>query len=303
MAHWVCPGSQDIFNKYVCKETSFIMMTTIAGTITFNPENDPPAQGFFNSTAPPLGGVRKPPCNKGYLIVWVVNLFDQPIKFDGLVGHAVIRGNGNGNGGSADAHNAYPIQAVSTLASSSTNSIDVVNPGSLDFDGVNEYKAVTGDIVGTVRYDRDPTATVGEVDTIVTFLTLDVYSNRPNYPTFVPLIFYNAVEIPTDDEFHFICWGEFQLSRFNENLTEANQAFPSGNPLRNGLIQSNGPAQQVDIFNLGNGYRDVTVIGFVTTREKNLAGKVERSYSYSLYNNGDPVQTRFEYGRPSQSLD
>ncbi|MFC0553604.1 hypothetical protein ACFFHJ_22150 [Planotetraspora thailandica] len=45
---------------------------------------------------------------RGHLISWVVNTTDRPIKFNGLIGDAVLR---NG-GGAPSAFNATPIQAA-----------------------------------------------------------------------------------------------------------------------------------------------------------------------------------------------
>ena len=74
-ADWVCPGSENPSSSFVCKESDFILFTTINGKITLSPN-----------------GPNVPPCQHGYLVVYVVNLFDQPIKFDGLFGDAVVRG-------------------------------------------------------------------------------------------------------------------------------------------------------------------------------------------------------------------
>src|SRR5262245_59009603 len=38
-AHWVCPGSQDIARKFICRETGFDLFTTMFGTVSFNPAN------------------------------------------------------------------------------------------------------------------------------------------------------------------------------------------------------------------------------------------------------------------------
>ena len=56
--------------------------------------------------------VPPPPCPRGYLIGWVVNTSDRPIKFDGLIGDAVLRV----SGGALASYNAIPIQADPALA-------------------------------------------------------------------------------------------------------------------------------------------------------------------------------------------
>src|SRR5437667_166011 len=39
--------------------------------------------------------VPKPQCKNGYLVAWVVDNLDRPIKFDGLIGDVVLRGPDN----------------------------------------------------------------------------------------------------------------------------------------------------------------------------------------------------------------
>jgi hypothetical protein len=80
-ANWVCPGSQDPAQKLICKVTDFNLTSTVFGTIVINPANVGPA----------TQRVPGPSCAAGYLVVSVINTSDQGIKFDGLVGHAVLR--------------------------------------------------------------------------------------------------------------------------------------------------------------------------------------------------------------------
>jgi len=171
-AHWVCPS-----NNYFapCLETDFNLNRTIHGTLYFNPENVATVSNFT---------VPAPPCDRGYLIVWAVDQFGRPIKFDGLVGDAVLREGPN----SATAYNAIPIQANSNIANLGLIRLGIGD--SLVFDGLDaHYKALTGTIIGTVRYDRPASPTQGAVETSLTLLTLDVRSSAFNYPTFVNLRF------------------------------------------------------------------------------------------------------------------
>jgi hypothetical protein len=283
----VCPGSQKTSSKFICKETDFVMQTTVAATVTFNPDNNPPAVGFYTSTAPPQGGIRVAPCQQGYLIVWVVDQFDRPIKWDGLVGTGTLRPSAT----AVDAYNAIPIQAVTGIEHNTLTDVD--GQDDLDFDGVTEYKAVTGAITATVRYDSDAAAAAPPVpgrlavDTHLTLLTLDVFSNRPNAPTFVDLVFYNQFEVPTSTFVEFICWGQFLLSRIDENLDQGIQGS------RKGLVES-GPAEKVDIFGIGASEGPVTLLGILETKERNAADTENaRSFSYSLNNDGVPVPTVF----------
>ena len=63
--------------------------------------------------------------------------------------------------------------------------VDTNGNGALLFDGApGHYQAVTGQVLGDVRYTNTttgPTFSVG----VLTLLTLDVKSNRPNNPVFV----------------------------------------------------------------------------------------------------------------------
>src|SRR5438552_8812738 len=80
-AHWVCPGD----TGEPCQETDFQLTATINGTVTFGTE------GGLSSSGDQLA---TPPCFRGYLIVWVIDnaLLKNPIKFDGLIGVSVRRG-------------------------------------------------------------------------------------------------------------------------------------------------------------------------------------------------------------------
>ena len=52
------------------------------------------------------------PCEKGYLIGWVIDKFGRPIKYDGLIGEAIIR-----NSGTAFAsYRGITVQAEGTTA-------------------------------------------------------------------------------------------------------------------------------------------------------------------------------------------
>src|SRR5206468_8616835 len=99
-AHWVCPPGRDEGLSARCAETNFDLFGSVNGTILFNPDNIYP----YNNYVPP------PPCDRGYLIAWVVDQAEPPnaIKFDGLFGDAVLRDSQT----SARSYNALPIQAA-----------------------------------------------------------------------------------------------------------------------------------------------------------------------------------------------
>jgi hypothetical protein len=268
-AHWVCP-SGNFFAP--CLETDFNLNRTVHGTLYFNPENAGSASNFL---------VPAPPCDAGYLIVWVVDGFGRPIKFDGLVGDAVIRVGPN----DASAYNAIPIQASATLATGAF--ISLGRDDSLIFDGFDgHYKALTGTIIGTVRYDRPGTNNAGAVETSLTLLTLDVKSSAFNYPTFVNLRFWTPNEIPLSTSTAFICWEEVRITSINSNLTEAFMG-------RKGLVESGG-AYKIPIAGIADDPGPVTLLGIVETNEFNVQhDQVVRGYMYSLYNDSTPVPTAF----------
>src|SRR5438270_4889353 len=74
--HWVCPGTQDVASKFVCRETDFDIVLSINGKLAFSADGTP-----INSNSPT---VPAPNCRNGYLIAWVIDFQDRPIKFDGL---------------------------------------------------------------------------------------------------------------------------------------------------------------------------------------------------------------------------
>ncbi len=54
-------------------------------------------------------------------------------------------------------------------------------------------RLLTGQLTGDVKFTNDKVGPLFN-DTALVFLTVDVQSNFPNNPTFVPLTFYNAKE-------------------------------------------------------------------------------------------------------------
>jgi hypothetical protein len=293
-AEWVCPGSQKVEDKFICKETDFELFVTLNGTVSFNPNNI--GAGPFPTPAPGTGTpptlfsptvtaqrVSGPPCERGYVIVWVVNINGTPIKFDGLIGDAILR---EANGATS-AYNGIPIQANPFLATNAPVPQGLL--GALAFDGLAAgYQSLTGSIASSVRFAQSaPTP----VRTDLTLLTLDVFSNRPNAPVSVDLDFFNANEVLLSTSTEFICWDEVQLTEIDPNLTV------DGMQTRKGLVVS-GPAIKFPFL----GINDPTVnpvtgfaslLGIVTTVEGSQA------YSYSLFNDSGllpgvgPITTLF----------
>jgi hypothetical protein len=131
---WVCPGVENL-NSNICKATAFDVVLSVDGKLAFAADGT-----TINSNSPRAPAA---PCPRGYLIGWVINpANDQPVKFDGLIGTAVIRGPNLGagpNAGSSSAVSAYdaiPIQADPGLSNFPAANSAITLPGKHDADGV-----------------------------------------------------------------------------------------------------------------------------------------------------------------------
>ena len=230
--HWVCGTTEaDIANSFICKETDFDITATVWEKIVLTPNSE--AAGFYTAGLPSkFAPGANCPNGGGYLIGWVITpTSDTPIKFDGLIGDAHLRPGSPASAanlfaGSPTAlagYDAIPIQADPALANNAA--ITTNSMGALVFDGAaGHYKAVTGQVLGDIRYTNvttGPTFSLG----ILTLLTLDVRSNRPNNPTAVDLDFFggnpsaigNENQLSTSTE--FICWEEVRVDTINADLT------------------------------------------------------------------------------------
>ena len=328
-AHWVCPGSQDLTTKAVCEETSFEFFLTINGKVAFSADGTAPFTQAFGGTVPLR--VAAPQCKNGYLIAWVVNNGNQPIKFDGLIGDAVVRGptmadSTSVKGGFSTAVSAYP--AIPIQANTASLSGDVLNtgataqfpggtelildgtPGLPGVAGTGTYQRVTQWLFGDVKFDNEAPAHAGPPtpanafnDTFLIFLTLDVDSGLSNAPTFVPLQFFNeskqppsatdpSFENPIDDTFEFLCWGKFKLSAFNDNLTQANMGTRKGLFIAGPATKGSSPFVVPEPGDTS----DATLLGLVMTVEGTAVNSYqERSYIFVPYNNSLGVDTEFEF--------
>jgi hypothetical protein len=221
------------------------------------------------------------PCPGGYLIGWVITpTSDTPIKFDGLIGDAVMRPSGTAQAG----YNAIPIQADPNLANGAAVATNA--NGALLFDGgAGHYQAITGQVMGDVRYTNTtgPTLASG----LLTLLTLDVKSNRPNNPVFVDLDFFggnpsnigNENQLSTSTE--FICWEEIPITSINPALTTTLMG-------RKGVFVS-APATKVQIFGITDESGPTTLLGLSETQE-NFGARVSFS---NLFNSSVAVPTHF----------
>src|SRR6516162_8124926 len=299
--HWVCPGAEGT-NSNICPAVDFDVNLTVPGKLTFAANGLP-----INTNSPPL--VPAPPCARGYLIGWVINpANDLPIKFDGLIGNAVIRnpnlvaGPHAGMSTGLSAYNAVPIQADPALANLAP--VPAASGGSLPFGITGGYATVTGVQIGDVRFDK--TAAGSPLPNILSrtnlnFLTLDVRSNAPNDPTFVNLDFWNeslglavgssnpAFEHLTSTFREFVCWDQVPLSALaGGNLTQTFQGT------RKGIVIA-GPANKMRDGNApGDAPGPVTLIGLVETIEGTAANDfLERKYNFNMSNDSNPVPTAF----------
>ena len=212
--HWVCgTGEFNLAGSFVCRETDFDVTATVWEKIVLVPNGS--FDAVSTKTVPPA------PCPAGYLIGWVISpANDQPIKFDGLVGDGVIRQ----SGAAISSYSAIPIQADPALANAAA--VRTNDNGALMFDGAaGHYQAVTGQVAGDMRYTGSVTGSPTVANGLLTLLTLDVKSNRPNNPVFVDLDFFggnpsnigNENQLSTSTE--FICWEEVPITSINPALT------------------------------------------------------------------------------------
>jgi hypothetical protein len=136
----------------ICAATDFRVVLSINGKLAFSADGTP-----INSNSPM---VPVPPCTNGYLIGWVIN-GGQPIKFDGLIGDAVLRGPNNAvstpsvNAGFSTAVSTYRAVTIQADPALATGAPIQTNNGNLVFDGgPGHYKALTGTLFGNVKFDN-----------------------------------------------------------------------------------------------------------------------------------------------------
>jgi hypothetical protein len=291
---WVCPGLPQ--NSLICPTIDFDVLASVNGKAVFNTEG-PSFPG--NKFVPP------PPCPNGYLIGWVIDITDRPVKFDGLFGDAVIRNTPTAVGSYA----AIPIQADPALANYNgsnfnaaaiTTGVDpITGIYTLPFDGnTGHYRAVTGAVIGDVTFNNvmGPTMT----DTSLILLTLDVRSYQSNNPTTVPLNFYSENERLLSTLWKFPCWTEVNLTNIDPNLTQPQMTT------RKGLVVS-GQAVSEAVVGSPDNAKPVTLLGLIQTSERTrrtpysgAAGSpmwISRSEGltqvFKMFNNGQLVPTSF----------
>jgi hypothetical protein len=270
---WVCPGPPAISST--CSGTDFQVTASVNEKAVFSADGASYA-GITNKGVPNAG------CPRGYLIGWVVDGSGNPIKFDGLIGDAVLRVSSN----AVSAYNAIPIQADPGLANGSL--ITLGAGGALVFDGgEGHYQELTGSIKGDVKYVKLTGTGPTFNETSLILLTLDAHPKNPNPQVSVGLNFYggNPSTIGNEQKLStavkFVCWGEFQLDTdINSNLV---QSFMG----RKGVFVST-PAVDAN----GN---PVTLLGLVQVQEFPFPNVLffDRSYITGVFNDSVPVPTSF----------
>jgi hypothetical protein len=300
--HWVCGSTEaSQAGSFVCPEIDFDVTATVWEKIVLVPDGtaeDGYVPGLPTKTVPAA------PCNAGFLIGWVIDpANDGPVKFDGLIGDAHLRPGSPATSTGSPApigsptalagYDAIPIQADPALPTfpAAGSAVTTNANGALLFDGApGDYLAVSGQVLGDVRYTNlttGPTLTQG----VLTLLTLDVKSNRPNNPVFVDLDFFggnpsaigNENQLSTSTE--FICWGEILVDSIDSNLTTAFMG-------REGVFAS-APAEKVQIFGVTDESGPTTLLGLSEVLEGGTTTPWPRASFSGLFNSSNPISSRF----------
>jgi hypothetical protein len=300
--HWVCPPQPDAAGAQfaatgggICVENDFFVNLTVNGKVWFSPEG--------GTTSGDLAGqiVPQAPCGRGYLIGFVTNIgvlqgthtavfsnSDAPVRFDGLVGDAIMRNTPQ----DLQAFRAITIQADPNtpeehlLVGSGTAGPGSTGVGALALNGTaHNYDAVTGQLSGDVRYDSDINPPFS--DTALIFLTLDVASNQKNNPTYVNLVFYNAQQAGFSEALSFICWGQINITTIDASLTQE------------GIGTARGLYITSQAYQPGSGgfNGEVTLLGAAQITEGPTPGPANatRSYTVPVFDNSVPVATTYFY--------
>jgi len=279
--HWVCPSTEaNPGGSFICQETNFDVTGTVWEKLVLVPNGVGTADGVGTRFVP------APSCPRGYLVGWVENTSDVPIKFDGLIGDAVLRE----SGGALASYTAIPIQADPALGTTAPITLAADGEGLIFDGGAGHYRAVTGRLLGDVRY-TNTTGPTTFATSFVTLLTLDVLSNRPNNPIAVDFNFYAGfnsalgVENVLSTSTEFICWTEQRIDAINGNLVTTVMG-------RKGTFETTAATKFLFGTTL-DGTGPVTLLGLTETVEGPTPGAAMREYIDSLYNDSAVVTTTF----------
>jgi len=307
--HWVCPPQPDTAGVQfaangggICNESDFFVNLTVNGKVWFSAEG--------GTTFGDLPGQIVPtaPCGRGYLIGFVTNIGhlvgdntavftsrDRPIRFDGLVGDAIMRNTPQ----DLQAFRAITIQGSGGTLEEQALGGPTAGPnstgvGKLVIDGsVFNYDGVAGQVTADVRYASDVNPPFA--DTALIFLTLDIRSNQVNHPTFVFLNFYNAQQSAFSEALSFTCWGQINITTIDPFLTQEGVGSAWGLFITS---QAFNPTDQTKVT-CPDGVTPgcVTLLGAVQTTEGPTAGPLNatRSFTVPVFNNSIVIPTTYFY--------
>jgi hypothetical protein len=271
--HWVCPGSQDLAPKYVCKESDFEVRVTVDGKTSLNPE-DPQLVGINPGSIAP--------CPRGYLIGWVINpITNRPIKYDALSGSAILRN----RGGAIESYEAFAIQADPNLATRADIATDIdprTGAPTLVFDGrAGHYQAVARAVPENLEY-RKLTGHLSSNEVFLILLTLDVRVNRPNYPTVIDLDSRMDRGLRPSPSWNFVCWTEIQYPDIGANFALDGARTP------NGVVLS-GRAVKEPVGGISDIPGPVTLLGLVPSEENRGHLSMDPAYIVNRFDNNRPT--------------
>jgi len=297
--HWVCPPQPDnagakFSSPGICAANDFFVNLTVNGKLWFTPNG--------GTTSGDLAGQPLPAalCNRGYLIGFVTNIgrlvgdntavfdhSDQPIKFDSLIGDAIMRNAPQ----DLQAFKALAIQGDPNEVQGGAIATTTLPNGVTDLPldgGANHYLEVTGQLSGDVRFNSDLMPPFA--DTALILLTLDVNSNQGNQPTFVNLNFYNAQQQEFSEALSFTCWGEINIATIDPSLTQEGFGSERG---QFQTFQASNNAQTLPTCPDGSTAGCVTLLGAVQMTEGPSPGPANatRSYTVPVFNNSLPIPT------------
>jgi hypothetical protein len=271
--HWVCPGSEDIAPKYVCKETDFDVVVSVNGRVLLNPEDTRFPGDYFGSASP---------CPKGYLVGWVISPnTGRPIKYDALTGNAVLRD----PSGAIESYEAIAIRADPNLAVRAEVATEIdsrTGTPSLVFDGAAaHYQTVAGGVPTNLAYHK-LTGPLSTSEAFLILLTLDVRLNRPNYPTVIDLDFRADQGNRASTSWNFRCWSEIQNPNIDANFTLAGART-------RGLVVISGAATKVPYGGVSDIPGPVTLLGLVPTDEGRGRRTMDPAYIVKRFDNSKPT--------------
>jgi hypothetical protein len=278
--NWVCPGSNDIDAKYVCKSAGFEISIPLNNKVSLNPE-DPGVLGENRAASAP--------CPNGYLIGWVINsATNRPIKYDALSGAATLR-DGEGR---IERYQGIAIRAEPNLASGGEISTDPdprTGAPALVFDGAaGHYQALGTTIPSNMEFHKLP-GPLSSDQAFLLLMTLDVRLNRPNYPTFVDLDFRSDENVRASTSRSFTCWAEMRNPNIDAYFTLV------GTPTGSGIVLS-GRAMKVPFGGISDIPGPVSLLGLVPTGEGRRNRSMDPAYIIQRFD-------KVRLGRAARSAD